>query len=68
MSPPTPKKASSADAVAKAFAEAGDEVPLGDEDRDALLEAAADPRWIRMSRGDAFERLVCEPDDTDEDE
>ncbi len=31
---------------------------LSDQDRIALLEAAADPRWIRMGRGDAFEPLV----------
>jgi hypothetical protein len=67
MSPPTAKKVSSADPVAKAMAEA-EEVALGDDEREALLEAVADPRWIRMSRGEAFERLVCDREDGDEDE
>ncbi len=59
---PAAKKLS-ADAVAQAFAQADQGPPLSDDDRAALLEAAADPKWVRMSRGAAFERLVCDDDD-----
>ena len=38
---------------------------ISDEDRGALVEAAADPAWVRVSRGDAFERLVCSDDDNE---
>ena len=56
---PTAKKLA-LDPVARAFADAEEGLPLSDEDRAALLEATADPKWVRMSRGDAFERLVCD--------
>jgi hypothetical protein len=56
---PTAKKLS-ADSVARALEEAEDGPALSDEDRAALGEVVADPKWVRMSRGDAFERLVCD--------
>ncbi len=60
---PTAKKLAT-DSLVRAFSEETDEgAPLSDEDRMALLEAAADPKWIRMSRGDAFEHLVCDDDE-----
>jgi hypothetical protein len=59
---PTAKKLAT-DAVARAFKEADEAAPLSAEDRAALVEAAADPSWVRMSRGDAFERLVCDDDE-----
>ena len=45
------------------FENAEESPALTDEDRAALCEAGDDPRWTRMSRGDAFERLVCDADD-----
>jgi hypothetical protein len=59
---PTAKKLAS-DSLARVFEEAEEGPSLSDEDRAALLEAAADPKWDRMSRGDAFERLVCDDDE-----
>ncbi len=64
---PTAKKVATGDPVARAFAEAEEAPPLTDEDRAALAEAVADPRWIRSSRGEAFERLVCEEKKSDSD-
>ena len=60
---PTAKKLAT-DGAVRAFANAEEGLALGDDDRAALAEATADPKWIRMSRGEAFERLVC--DDTGE--
>jgi len=63
---PTAKKLAT-DSLARAFDEADDgpalSPALSDEERAALGEAAADPRWVRMSRGDTFERLVCDDDE-----
>ena len=59
---PTAKKVPT-DALARAFEEAEEGTALSDEDRAALQEAAADPTWVRMSRGDAFERIVCSDDE-----
>jgi hypothetical protein len=59
---PTAKKLAT-DSLARAFDEAEAAPALSDEDRTALVEAAADPTWVRMSRGDAFERLVCDGND-----
>lgn len=59
---PTAKKLAT-DPVTRAFEAADEGAPLSAEDRAALLEAAADPKWVRMSRGDAFERLVCDDDE-----
>jgi len=56
---PTAKKLAS-DSLARAFEDAEEGPPLSDEDRAALFEVTADPKWIRISRGDAFERLVCD--------
>lgn len=61
---PTAKKVTTTDPVARAFEEAEEGPPLTDDDRAALAEAA-DPRWVRLSRGEAFERLVCEDDKSD---
>lgn len=51
------------DPVARAFAEAEEGSPLADDDRAALADATADPEWIRIGRGEAFERLVCDSDE-----
>ncbi|MBX3225830.1 MAG: hypothetical protein KIT84_30365 [Labilithrix sp.] len=59
---PTVKKLAT-DALARAFDEAEDGPPLSEEDRAALREAVADPKWIRMSRGEAFEHIVCSDDE-----
>ncbi len=59
---PTAKKLA-IDALARAFEEAEEGPALSDQDRAALAEVAADPKWVRMSRGDAFERLVCDDDE-----
>lgn len=59
---PTAKKVAT-DSLARAFEEAEDGPELSDQDRAALAEAAADPRWVQLSRGDAFERLVCDDDE-----
>ena len=59
---PTAKKLA-IDAVARAFEDADEGAPLSAEDRAALVDATADPKWVRMSRGDAFERLVCDDDE-----
>lgn len=59
---PTAKKVAT-DSLARAFEEAKEGPPLTDDDRSALLEVATDPKWVRMSRGDAFERLVCDEDE-----
>lgn len=59
---PTAKKVP-ANALARAFEEAEEGTALSDEDRAALSEASADPSWVRTSRGDAFERLVCNDDE-----
>ena len=67
MMSPTPKKVTTADPVARAFEDAEEAAPLTDEDRAALAEAVADPRWTRSSRGQAFERLVCEEKKSDSD-
>ncbi len=61
--PPTAKKTPPRDAVSLAFASAEEGPALADEDRAALAEAARDPRWTRVSRGDAFERLACDGDE-----
>jgi hypothetical protein len=58
---PTAKKLAT-DHVVRAFAEAEEGPTLSDDDRAALTEAAANPKWVRMSRGEAFERLVCDDD------
>ena len=63
---PTAKKVTTIDPVAHAFEMAEEGPPLADADRAALAEAAADPRWVRMSRGEAFERLVCEDTKSDQ--
>ncbi|MBS2017657.1 MAG: hypothetical protein JST00_32560 [Deltaproteobacteria bacterium] len=63
---PTAKKATT-DPVARAFEAAEEGPPLTDDDRAALAEAAADPRWISLSRGEAFERLVCEDKKSNDD-
>jgi hypothetical protein len=65
---PTAKKVTATDPVALAFEAAEDAPPLTEEDRDALVEAARDPRWVRLGRGDAFERLVCEDKKSDDEE
>jgi hypothetical protein len=65
---PTDKKVATTDPVLLAFEQADQAPPLSDEDRDALVEAAADPRWVRMGRGEAFERLVCERGEGDDNE
>jgi hypothetical protein len=49
--------------MVRAFEEAEEGLPVSEEDRAALTEAEADPRWIRLERGQAFERLVCENED-----
>jgi len=59
---PTAKKVP-ADALVRVFEVAEEGTALSDEDRAALQEAAADPAWVRMGRGDAFERLVCNDDE-----
>jgi hypothetical protein len=59
---PTAKKLAT-DAVARAFQDADEGAPLSAEDRAALVEAATDPEWVRLSRGDAFERLVCDDEE-----
>ena len=59
---PTAKKLAT-DSLARAFEEAHEGPALSNEDRAALAKAAADPNWVRMSRGDAFERLVCNDDE-----
>jgi hypothetical protein len=59
---PTAKKLAT-DPLARAFQEAEEGPALSDQDRAALAEAAADPKWVRMSRGEAFERLVCDEDE-----
>jgi len=51
------------DALARALDKAQEGPALSNQDRTALAEAAADPNWVRMSRGDAFERLVCNDDE-----
>jgi len=56
---PTAKKLEPA-SLSRVFEAAEESTALSENDRAALREAAADPRWIRMSRGDAFERLVCD--------
>ena len=66
MMSPTAKKVEATDPVLKAFEAAYEAPALSDDDRAALLEAAADPKWVRVSRGQAFERLVCEHSDTDD--
>jgi hypothetical protein len=58
MTPPAKKLAT--DAIARAFDEAEEGLLLSHEDRAALDEAVADPKWIRMNRGEAFEHLVCD--------
>lgn len=58
---PTVKKLA-ADSLARYFAEAEEAPAISEEDRAALAEAAADPEWLRVSRGD-FERLVCDDDE-----
>jgi len=60
---PITKKVATADPVLRAFNDAPVGSSLSDDDRVALEEAVADPQWIRMNRGEAFERLVCEPAD-----
>jgi hypothetical protein len=65
---PTAKKVNATDPVARAFEDAEDGPPLTDDDRAALAEAAGDPRWVRLGRGDAFERLVCEDKKSDDEE
>lgn len=65
---PTAKKITATDAVVRAFEEAEDAPPLMDDDRAALVDAARDPRWVRLRRGDAFERLVCEDKKSDDEE
>lgn len=59
---PTARKLAT-DPVARAFAAAEEGAPLADDDRVALADAIADPKWIRIGRGEAFERLVCDPDE-----
>lgn len=63
MTPTAKRKVPDAEAVERAFAAAEPGPLLSEEDRDALREAAEDPRWIRMDHGAAFERLVCGDDD-----
>ncbi len=63
---PTAKKVETTDPVLKALEEAEEAPALSDDDRAALLEAAADPKWAHVSRGQAFERLVCVRADTDD--
>jgi hypothetical protein len=52
--------------VLRALEEAEEAPALSNDDRAALLEAAADPKWAHVSRGQAFERLVCARADTDD--
>lgn len=65
---PTAKKVTVTDAAARAFEDAEEGPPLTDDERAALAEAAEDPRWVRLRRGDAFERLVCEDKKSDDEE
>jgi hypothetical protein len=63
MSVPAKKRRVTSNAVAHAFAAAKEGPPLDEKERATLREAMADPKWIRMSRGEAFERLVCDDDE-----
>lgn len=50
------------DAALRAFSDAEDGPALSEEQRAALREAVDSPNWLRLSRDEAFERLVCDDD------
>ena len=52
---PSAKKVTATDAVVRAFEEAEDAPPLTDDDRAVLVDAARDPRWVRLRRGDSLD-------------